>query len=98
MHRLCANGACELSEAQLRQHFMQYGAVANVFLPRHSSGRSRGFAFVTFTLEQALSNALVDTEPVVHGVVLKVRNAKAAVCSKFCFASALLLLTHCKQA
>ena len=74
MHRLFVDVGYELSEPQLRQHFTRYGAVSDVYLPKHSMGRNKGYAFVTFTSEQGLSQALLDTQPVVSGVKLKVRS------------------------
>ena len=72
MHRLFVDVGYELSEHQLRQHFAKYGVVSDVYLPKHSMGRNKGYAFVTFSSDQALSQALLDPQPVVHGVKLKV--------------------------
>lgn len=75
MHRLFVDVGYELSEHQLRQHFTKYGAVSDVYLPKHSMGRNKGYAFVTFSSEHALSSALLDSQPVVNGIKLKVKRA-----------------------
>ena len=81
MHRLFVDVGYELSEHQLRQHFTKYGPVSDVYLPKHSMGRNKGYAFVTFSSEQALSKALLDPQPVVQGVKLKVSTVKASMTS-----------------
>ena len=70
MHRLFVDVGYELSEPQLR-----YGPVSDVYLPKHSTSRNKGYAFVTFTSEQALSQALLDTQPTLSGIKVKVMSA-----------------------
>ena len=72
MPRLFVDVGYELSKHQLRQHFTKYGAVSDVYLPKYSMGRNKGYAFVTFSSDHALSSALLDTQPVVNGTKLKV--------------------------
>ena len=81
MYRLYVDVGCELSERPLRQHFRKYGPVLDVFLPKHSQYRNKGFAFVTLSSEQAVSKALLDPQPVVQGVRLKVNTVEACLTS-----------------
>ena len=47
-----------LTEEQLRRYFSQFGEVLDVYLPKHNSGRNKGFGFTTFETEVQLLAAL----------------------------------------
>ncbi|CAM0910250.1 unnamed protein product [Alopecurus aequalis] len=48
-----------LTEGQLKEHFSSYGAVAeHQIMVDHSTGRSRGFGFVTFESEDAVERVM----------------------------------------
>ena len=47
-----------LSEDQLQSHFQQFGTLLDVYLPKHKSGRNKGFGFTTFESELDLERAL----------------------------------------
>ena len=38
---MAVNVGYELEEAQLRDHFMQFGTVLDVYLPRYAHGRNK---------------------------------------------------------
>ena len=78
MYRLYVDVGCKLPESQIWQHFMKYGPVLHVRLPKHSPYRNKGYAFVTLSSEQAVSKALLDPQPVVQGVRLKVSTVRHA--------------------
>ena len=47
-----------LNEHQLRSHFSQFGKVLDIYLPKHKSGRNKGFGFASFEREEGLLTAL----------------------------------------
>lgn len=47
-----------LSEQQLRDYFSQFGPLTDVYLPKHRSGRVKGFGFCTFESEADLNKVL----------------------------------------
>ena len=47
-----------LNEHQLRSHFSTYGKVLDVYLPKHKSGRNKGYGFASFEKEDGLLAAL----------------------------------------
>ncbi|DBA83674.1 TPA: hypothetical protein ACH3X1_006226 [Trebouxia sp. C0004] len=75
MHRAFLNVGYVLSEKQLRAHFAQFGLVSDTYLPKHTSGRNKGFAFVTFDSAQALDRALLTPAHVISGVTVQVKRA-----------------------
>ena len=72
MHRAFLNVGYVLSEKQLRAHFAQFGLVSDTYLPKHTSGRNKGFGFVTFDSAQALDRALLTPAHVIDGVTVQV--------------------------
>jgi len=72
MHRAFLNVGYVLSEIQLRAHFAQFGLVSDTYLPKHTSGRNKGFGFVTFDSAQALDRALLTPAHVICGVTVQV--------------------------
>ena len=48
MNRLFLNVGYELSEEQLRPYFAKFGAVTDLYLPKHRSGRNKGYGFLTY--------------------------------------------------
>jgi len=63
-------------EARLAAYFERFGPLCDVYVPKeHHSGRSQGFAFVTFATEVGLSAALAAAPHIVDGAVLKVTAA-----------------------
>ena len=74
-HRIYMNVGYDLSEQQLRDFFNQYGTVTDVYLPKHKSGRNKGFGFTTFDSEEALQSALSAQEYMIGGDVVKINRA-----------------------
>ena len=80
MNRLFLNVGYDLSEAQLRRWFSRYGVVSDMYLPKHTSGRNKGFGFATFATEEALLLALQTQQHVVDGVLVQVRLISMLAC------------------
>ena len=86
MNRAYINVGYELTEAQLRMHFVH----SDLYLPKHSSGRNKGFAFVTFDSPEALERALLAPAHSVEGIVVQVDwssctvDPKVPYCLLFC--------------
>lgn len=60
-------------EARLHEYFERFGALTDVYMPKeYHSGRSQGFAFVTFASEAGLFAALKVSPHTLDGVALKV--------------------------
>ena len=57
-HRIYMNVGYVLAEEQLRRYFGQFGSVLDVYLPKHNSGRNKGFGFTTFESEVELETVL----------------------------------------
>eukprot|EP00884_Botryococcus_braunii_P000570 jgi/Botrbrau1/10513/Bobra.0133s0113.2 len=64
-----------LTEEQLRTYFSQYGTVLDVYLPKHKSGRNKGFGFTTFETEEELERALQVPEHVINSATVKINRA-----------------------
>ena len=69
------NVGYDLTEQQLRDFFNQYGTVTDVYLPKHKSGRNKGFGFTTFDSEEGLRSALSAQEYIIGGDVVKINRA-----------------------
>ena len=52
-----------LSEEQLKAYFSRYGTVLDVYLPKHKSGRNKGFGFTTFESESEVDSVLMVSPP-----------------------------------
>jgi cold-inducible RNA-binding protein len=64
-------------EAQLEEIFSPYGDIEEIKLIRdRDSGRSKGFAFITFVTQHAAENALEQNGKEMSGQTLKVNIAK----------------------
>ena len=74
-HRIYMNVGYDLTEQQLRDFFNQYGTVTDVYLPKHKSGRNKGFGFTTFDSEESLRSALSAQEYMIGGDVVKINRA-----------------------
>ena len=74
-HRIYMNVGYDLTEQQLRDFFNQYGNVTDVYLPKHKSGRNKGFGFTTFDSEDGLRSALSAQEYMIGGMVVKINRA-----------------------
>lgn len=72
MNRLFLNVGYELTEAQLRTSFSKFGTVSDVYLPKHTSGKNKGYGFATFVTEEALLLALQTPQHVVEGILVQV--------------------------
>ena len=72
MNRAFLNVGYLLSEKQLQTHFAKFGRISDTYLPKHSSGRNKGFGFVTFDSAEALERALLTPVHVVDGVTIQV--------------------------
>jgi len=73
MHRAFLNIGYTLDEKQLRAHFAKFGVVSDTYVPKHSSGRNKGFGFATFVSAEALERALLTPVHVIDGVVVQVQ-------------------------
>ena len=73
MHRAFLNVGYLLSESQLQKHFAKFGLVSDTYLHKHSSGRNKGFGFVTFDSAEALERVLLTPVHVINGVVVQVQ-------------------------
>ena len=70
----------ELTEPRLRKHFVHFGVISDLYLPKHNSGRNKGFAFVTFDSAEALERALLATTHNVEGIAVQVTQRSHTVC------------------
>jgi RNA recognition motif-containing protein len=60
-YRLYCNLGYNLSEEVVRRYFQQictHGQILDVYIPRHNSGRNKGYGFTTFENEADLLTAL----------------------------------------
>ena len=74
-HRIYMNVGYDLTEQQLRDFFNQYGNITDVYLPKHKSGRNKGFGFTTFDSEEGLQSALSAQEYIIGGDIVKINRA-----------------------
>ena len=72
MNRAFLNVGYELNEDHLRAHFAQFGSISDLYLPKHGSGRRKGYGFVTFDSSEALARALLAPAHSVEGIVVQV--------------------------
>ena len=64
-------------EEKLKEIFSAYGDLEDVKLIRdRDTGRSKGFAFITFALQHAAEQALEQNDKVMSGQTIKVNMAK----------------------
>ncbi len=72
MQRIFLNVGYELSEKQLRAHFITFGVLSDLYLPKHTNGRNKGYGFATFAKEQSLTLALQQPKHIINGVTVQV--------------------------
>lgn len=72
MTRAFLNVGYELNEDRLRAHFVQFGSISDLYLPKYGSGRRKGYGFVTFDSAEALDRALLAPAHSVEGIVVQV--------------------------
>lgn len=77
MQRIFLNVGYELSEKQLRVHFSTFGVLSDLYLPKHTNGRNKGYGFATFASETSLSSALQQSKHMVNGIVVQIKRAGA---------------------
>lgn len=71
------NLAYEVSEENLQEHFGQYGEIAEVkLIMDRETGRSKGFAFVTFVSADSADSALAANGVELEGRAMKVNLAR----------------------
>ncbi|KAL3138814.1 hypothetical protein ABBQ32_005652 [Trebouxia sp. C0010 RCD-2024] len=75
MTRAFLNVGYELNEDRLRAHFVQFGSISDLYLPKYGSGRRKGYGFVTFDSAEALDRALLAPAHSVEGIVVQVKRA-----------------------
>ena len=80
MHRLFLNVGHELSERQLRPYFAKFGAATDLYLPKHTSGRNKGYGFLTYATNSGLLSAVPACKQVVDRKVVQVMR----VCTRLC--------------
>lgn len=73
MQRIFLNVGYELSEKQLRSHFSTFGVLSDLYLPKHTNGRNKGYGFATFASEKSLSLALQQSKHMITGIHVQVR-------------------------
>ena len=73
MQRIFLNVGYELSEKQLRSHFSMFGVLSDLYLPKHTNGRNKGYGFATFASEKSLSLALQQSKHMITGIHVQVR-------------------------
>ena len=72
MQRICLNLGYDLTEKQLRAHFINFGVLSDLYLPKHSNGRNKGYGFATFASKESLSLAVQQAEHIIDGVTVQV--------------------------
>lgn len=71
------NLSYDVTAADLQDHFGQYGEIADIkLIIDRATGRSKGFAFVTFVTEQAAQGSLASNGVELSGRTMKVNEAK----------------------
>lgn len=75
MQRIFLNVGYELSEKQLRAHFSNFGVLSDLYLPKHTNGRNKGYGFATFATEQSLTLALQQPKHIINGVTVQAKRA-----------------------
>jgi cold-inducible RNA-binding protein len=71
------NLSYDVSSDDLQEHFGRYGEIAEVkLIMDRATGRSKGFAFVTFATEQAAQDSLASNGVELSGRKMKVNEAK----------------------
>ncbi|DBB01415.1 TPA: hypothetical protein ACH3X1_000079 [Trebouxia sp. C0004] len=75
MQRIFLNVGYELSEKQLRAHFITFGVLSDLYLPKHTNGRNKGYGFATFATEHSLALALHQPKHIINGVTVQVKRA-----------------------
>ena len=71
------NLSYQVSQEDLNDFFQQYGQIAETKLIRdHETGRSKGFAFITFASQDAAQSAIAANGKDLDGRPLKVNMAK----------------------
>ena len=71
------NLAYQVNAHHLREHFSRYGELQTVRLIKNTrTGRSKGFAFITFVNIKDAKNALTENGQDMHGRTVVVRMAK----------------------
>lgn len=74
------NLAYEVTSDDLQDHFGRYGEIAEVkLIMDRITGRSKGFAFVTFATDQAAQDSLASNGVELNGRKMKVNEAKEEV-------------------
>ncbi len=80
MHRLFLNVGYELSEQQLHTYFAKFGAITDLYLPKHVNGRNKGYGFLTYATKSAHLSVAQQPRHIVHGRVVQVRKVGTPVC------------------
>ena len=73
-NRILLNVRYDVTEAQVRRCFSRFGDVSNVYLPKHTPNRNKGYATVTFASE-AVPPVLRAPHDVADGISIKVWQA-----------------------
>ncbi len=74
------NLSYDVTSDDLQDHFVRFGEIAEVkLITDRSTGRSKGFAFITFTTDQAAKDSLVSDGVELSGRKMKVNEAKEEV-------------------
>ena len=72
LHRVFLNVGYVLSERQLRAHFTTFGTLSDLYLPKTSNGRNKGYGFATYASEKALLLALLQPKHIINGIKVQV--------------------------
>lgn len=74
------NLSYDVTSEDLQDHFGRYGEIAEVkLITDRGTGRSKGFAFITFVAEQSAQDSLASDGVELSGRKMKVNEAKEEV-------------------
>lgn len=72
MHRVFLNVGYKLFEGQLRPYFAKFGAITDLYLPKHVNGRNKGYGFLTYATKRALLSVVQQNNHIVDGEIVQV--------------------------
>ena len=73
MHRLFLNVGYELSEQQLHPYFAKFGAITDLYLPKHANGCNKGYGFLAYATKSAHLSVAQQPRHIIEGRVAQAR-------------------------
>ena len=73
MPRLFLNVGYKLSEQQLQPYFAKFGAITDLYLPKHVNGCNKGYGFLTYATKRAQLSVAQQPRHIIDGRVFQVR-------------------------